>query len=463
MGDFLAELFDQFDPEEQARITAAEDSTRGILAQGAAAVRDRLLAAGSPVLTDWALEPENDARADAAGVVFVAYVEALWSQTDPARSESIQEFGAKVDKLVDPVLTRYGWEGQGLIDELRWKCQMNASIFQSLLRTSTASTTPSTVDSGAGLPHDETDLASGQTDAANAAEQSEAETGQSGGADGPVKYIKPSEILQFSSDSWCKRKRQNADLNATYARRHKNWPDAERVENILRSARGWAAPVLRELVAEVQDVFELKQRVAKQAFDKFIEEKSYFWERYQEFASALWEEGWPSLEDHAIAAMAERATSAAKQTSKVPEPGASKQANPAQLGACSGEGMPEDSTTNPPSGKDLRTEFLQYPSDVPDQPDAAGQPEQNVERGPLPVKDAHVDLLEAILNKGPTTLEKWAKEHKLGRTTVFDWKALRSAGKSLTGKVSTEKSAEIEQAIDKEAKALGLRTRTSSD
>jgi hypothetical protein len=102
-------------------------------------------------------------------------------------------------------------------------------------------------------------------------------------------------------------------------------------------------------------------------------------------------------------------------------------------------------------------------SDVPDHPDAAGRPDQNVTRGPLPVKDAHVDLLEAILNKEPTTLEKWAMEHKFGRTTVFDWKALRSAGKSLSGKVSAPKNAEIERAIDEDAKTLGLGTRTSSD
>jgi hypothetical protein len=102
-------------------------------------------------------------------------------------------------------------------------------------------------------------------------------------------------------------------------------------------------------------------------------------------------------------------------------------------------------------------------SDVPDLPDAVERPEQNVELGSLPIEDAHVDLLEAILNRGPTTLEKWAKEHKLGRTTVFDWKALRIAGKSLSGKVSTEKSAEIEEAIDRDAKALGLGTRTNSD
>lgn len=98
--------------------------------------------------------------------------------------------------------------------------------------------------------------------------------------------------------------------------------------------------------------------------------------------------------------------------------------------------------------------------DVPDQPDAAGRSEQDVQRGSLPVSDSHVDLLGAIIIKRPTTLEKWAKEHKLGRTTVFDWKALRSAGKPLSGKVSTEKSDEIEAAIEKDAEALGLITRT---
>ena len=55
MVDFLAELFDQFDPEEQARIRAAEDAANGILAQGTAGVRDRQLAAGSTDLTDWVL------------------------------------------------------------------------------------------------------------------------------------------------------------------------------------------------------------------------------------------------------------------------------------------------------------------------------------------------------------------------------------------------------------------------
>jgi hypothetical protein len=46
---------------------------------------------------------------------------------------------------------------------------------------------------------------------------------------------------------------------------------------------------------------------------------------------------------------------------------------------------------------------------------------------------------------------------------VFDWKSLRNDGKSLKGKVSPEKCADIEEAVAKDAEALGLRTRTRSD
>jgi hypothetical protein len=81
----------------------------------------------------------------------------------------------------------------------------------------------------------------------------------------------------------------------------------------------------------------------------------------------------------------------------------------------------------------------------------------------LPVKDAHVDLLKMIIQRKTTTLEKWASEHKLARTTVFDWKSCRSAGKSLKGKVSDEKNAEIEEIIERAAAELGLTTRTDSD
>jgi len=281
MGDFLAELFDQFDPEEQAGIRAAEEATKGILEEGTAAVRDRQLAAGSSVLTGWVLEPEDDARADAAGVVFAAYINALWRQTDPGRSESIQEFGAKVDKLVAPVLARYGREGEGNIAELREKCWRSVQI---VLQRSTLSEASGAVEQG--------NVGNAQLD------------------DDLVISVKPDSILQFL-ESWRIRQRRKRDLQAWYRRRHRRTMfEADREENLLRGARGWAEPVMRELVSEVQDVFELKQRVAKQTFDKFIEKDSYFWERFSEFASALLEEEWPSLEDHAIAAMADKAAAA---------------------------------------------------------------------------------------------------------------------------------------------------------
>ncbi|MEO8591971.1 MAG: hypothetical protein ABI759_01505 [Candidatus Solibacter sp.] len=73
------------------------------------------------------------------------------------------------------------------------------------------------------------------------------------------------------------------------------------------------------------------------------------------------------------------------------------------------------------------------------------------------------DLLLRIVAKRNITIERWAADHKLGRTTVFDWKASQLAGKSAQGKVSAEKSAAIENAIEKDAEALGLATRTSSE
>ena len=75
----------------------------------------------------------------------------------------------------------------------------------------------------------------------------------------------------------------------------------------------------------------------------------------------------------------------------------------------------------------------------------------------------HVDLLLKIVAKKTISIETWARDHKLGRTTVFDWKKARVAGKCLKGKVSDPKIAEIEQAIEKDAQALGLTTRTCSD
>ena len=242
---------------------------------------------------------------------------ALWHQTDTGRSEWIQEFGSKVDKLVDPILTRYGREGQGmLIANLRWQCQQNVSTVYSRLQATTARAISSTTDSRAGSPQDSPNHSSGHIEAADIAEQPETERGQSSDAEVPVISVQQLEILG-SFESWGERRRRYAELNAIYTRRRMNWPNAEELENLLKSARGWAKPVLRGLVSEVQDVFDLKQRVTQQSFDKFIVRDTYFWKRYQEFESALWEEGWPepSLEDHAIMAMTERATSATKAQS----------------------------------------------------------------------------------------------------------------------------------------------------
>jgi hypothetical protein len=323
MGDFLAELLDQFDPEEQAGIRAAEAVADGILAQGDAAVRDRLLAAGSHDARDWVLQPESYARADAGGVVFVAYVNALWRETDAARAECIDAFLAKVDRLVDPLLTRYGREGEGLIAALRWRCQMNTSIVHSHLQTSTTSAMSSTTNSAAGSPQNGTDHASGHPEASDTAEQPEMESGQPGAAEGPVISVQPPAILDFS-DSWHRRERRKAGQNAGYARRRgRVGSEADRQEELLKDARVWAEAELRKLVSEVQDVFELKERVVHQAWNEFVPQHRYYPERpsnrllYREFAAALWEEGWPSLEDRAILAIRDRAASAGSQAGAV--------------------------------------------------------------------------------------------------------------------------------------------------
>lgn len=79
-----------------------------------------------------------------------------------------------------------------------------------------------------------------------------------------------------------------------------------------------------------------------------------------------------------------------------------------------------------------------------------------------PVENRHVRLLEQIVDGNNIRLETWASDHRFGRSTVFDWKAARSAGTPLKGKVSEEMAAAIEKAIEQDAKVLGP-TRTNSD
>jgi hypothetical protein len=80
--------------------------------------------------------------------------------------------------------------------------------------------------------------------------------------------------------------------------------------------------------------------------------------------------------------------------------------------------------------------------------------------------DAVVQMLLKVIEKQYTTIEDWARIHGIARTTLYEWKHLRLAGKTLRGKVSEEMNAEIEKAIESDAKELGLRpgpTRTDTD
>ena len=314
MRDFLSELCDQFDQEEQARIRAAEASTTAILAQGTAAADGRRRVAESLHDSYWLFQPENDARIDSAGVVFVAYVNSLWRKTDAARAECIHDFLAKVEELIEPILTKYGCEGKELIAQLRAECTINAWHVHSMLPPSPANTTSSTEDSGPSSPQDGADHGQlGHSEATDPTEQSETEKGRSGNAGRPVILVQPLAILEFS-DSWRERMRRIEDLNARYARRlSTNGPEFERQEDLLKDARVWAKEELRKAASELRDALELKEQVVKLAWDKFVPTHRYhsdFKLGYREFMSALWQEGWPSLEDCALEAVIERAHSA---------------------------------------------------------------------------------------------------------------------------------------------------------
>jgi len=75
---------------------------------------------------------------------------------------------------------------------------------------------------------------------------------------------------------------------------------------------------------------------------------------------------------------------------------------------------------------------------------------------PSITKDKFVELLDRILQARCLTQETWARDQRIARTTLCDWKARRLAGKSLKGKVSAGKSAQIESAIREDAERLGF-------
>lgn len=81
-----------------------------------------------------------------------------------------------------------------------------------------------------------------------------------------------------------------------------------RQEELLKDAREWAKPELRQIVSEIRDVPEIKEHVVKKTWDQFVKtHRDYdaFQLGYRAFASALWEEGSPSLADLAKSAIEE--------------------------------------------------------------------------------------------------------------------------------------------------------------
>jgi hypothetical protein len=74
-----------------------------------------------------------------------------------------------------------------------------------------------------------------------------------------------------------------------------------------------------------------------------------------------------------------------------------------------------------------------------------------------------IALLLQVTAKKNIALRTWARVHKIGRTTFFDWKRSLKSGAPLKSKVSLEKAAAIEAAVRRDAEELGLIARTSSD
>jgi hypothetical protein len=125
--DRLSRFCDGLDELEQHAITSAEEVSRNILAQGTAAVAGRRIVAGSQELDEWVVEPENDARADAAGIVFFAFANALWSRTAPESEDSVREFLATIDQFVELLLERYGIAARGQLAQQQADLRRNSS------------------------------------------------------------------------------------------------------------------------------------------------------------------------------------------------------------------------------------------------------------------------------------------------------------------------------------------------
>jgi hypothetical protein len=293
--DRLSRFCDGLDELEQNAIKSAEEVSRNILAQGTAAVAERRIAAGSQELDEWVVEPENDARADAAGIVFFAFANALWSRTAPESEDSVREFLSTIDQFVELLLERYGIAARGQLAQQQADLRRNIQLYRISLRAS-----------------------------ADRLEQAE----EAGEKRKPLSEVEGPDILQFFV-LWRERKRREAYLNAAYARHlGRNGAEAERQEKLLDDARAWAKADLQDTASRVRDITELKERTIKRTWDEFLpthRDHADLQLGFRTFGSAIWEEGWPSIQDYAIEALVYCATSSEKvppcDESIIPEEG----------------------------------------------------------------------------------------------------------------------------------------------
>src|SRR5580658_8321804 len=150
-------------------------------------------------------------------------------------------------------------------------------------------------------------------------------------------------------------------LNAKYARHHRrSFSEFERQEALLQDARAWAKTELKPTASEARDVLALTEQVVKKTWDEFVPKHPYFSVfrlGYSEFGAALLEEGYPSLEDHAVEALAELERSIAKaQSSNERQPGPSHPGRPLLQSEARGW---TGATTHEPSWEDLAEAFKQ--------------------------------------------------------------------------------------------------------
>jgi hypothetical protein len=174
-----------------------------------------------------------------------------------------------VDQLVGLLLERYGMAARGQIAQLQNDLRTNTQLYRFSLKVS--------------------------------ADQPEAMAKDA---------VFETDILQFFTP-WRERKRCEAYMNAVYARcLGRNAAEADRQEKLLADARAWAKADLTHPASSARDLAELKERTMKRTWDEFLPthlDRAALQLGFRAFGSAIWEEGWPSIQDYAVEALVQGA------------------------------------------------------------------------------------------------------------------------------------------------------------